>query len=90
MAKNEDSNQQDQTRDKILDAAEILFAEGGFDAVSVREITASAGVNLGRGQLSFRVEKGTLPGCFPGKTVSPGQGGGRAAPGTHSGRKNYR
>ncbi|MDC7788344.1 TetR/AcrR family transcriptional regulator [Rhodoplanes sp. TEM] len=33
------------TRARILDAAEALFAEHGFDAVPVREITAVAGVN---------------------------------------------
>ena len=33
------------TTDRILDAAEELFAENGFSA-SLREITASAGVNL--------------------------------------------
>jgi len=34
------------TRDKILEAAETLVAEQGFDRVSLREITAAAGVNL--------------------------------------------
>lgn len=38
---------EDPTREKLLDAAEKLFAEKGFDAVSVREITKAAGVNLG-------------------------------------------
>ena len=33
------------TRDRILDAAEELFAEQGF-ASSLRNITSSAGVNL--------------------------------------------
>lgn len=34
------------TRDRILDAAELLFADKGFVETSVRDITASAGVNL--------------------------------------------
>jgi len=36
----------DHTRDRILDAAEQLFARRGFAAVSVREITAAARSNL--------------------------------------------
>jgi len=34
------------TRSRILDAAEILFAERGFESVSLRHITADAEVNL--------------------------------------------
>ena len=34
------------TKDKILDAAEALFMEHGFEATSLRAITAAAGVNL--------------------------------------------
>ena len=34
------------TRTRILQAAEALFAEHGFDAVSMRDITAAAKVNL--------------------------------------------
>ena len=34
------------TRQKILDAAEILFAERGFHSVSVRDITTEAGVDV--------------------------------------------
>jgi AcrR family transcriptional regulator len=34
------------TKDRILDAAESLFMEHGFEATSLRSITASAGVNL--------------------------------------------
>jgi AcrR family transcriptional regulator len=35
------------TKGRILDAAELLFAEHGYDGVSVRNITDSAGVRLG-------------------------------------------
>jgi len=35
-----------ETKDSILDTAERLFAERGFEATSLRAITATAGVNL--------------------------------------------
>ena len=35
-----------ETKERILDVAERLFAEGGFPATSLRDITAEAGVNL--------------------------------------------
>jgi AcrR family transcriptional regulator len=34
------------TRQKILDVAEILFAEKGFHSVSIRDITTAAGVDV--------------------------------------------
>jgi AcrR family transcriptional regulator len=34
------------TRDRILDAADRLFAQRGFDGTSLRALTAQAGVNL--------------------------------------------
>mgnify|MGYP000184469773 CR=1 FL=1 len=34
------------TRSRILDAAEVLFMEHGFDGTSMRMITSQAGVNL--------------------------------------------
>jgi AcrR family transcriptional regulator len=34
------------TKDRLLDTAEKLFAESGIDAISLRTITAEAGVNL--------------------------------------------
>lgn len=36
----------DAPRDRILDAAERLFAEKGFEGASVRDLAAAAGVNL--------------------------------------------
>jgi len=34
------------TKDRILDAAESLYVASGFDAMSMRQITTAAGVNL--------------------------------------------
>jgi AcrR family transcriptional regulator len=34
------------TKERILDAAEALFMEHGFEATSLRQLTAAAGVNL--------------------------------------------
>jgi AcrR family transcriptional regulator len=43
-----------QTRERLLDAAEDLFAEYGFAATSVRDITSSAGCNLAAVNYHFR------------------------------------
>ncbi|MCF8041490.1 MAG: TetR/AcrR family transcriptional regulator [Desulfarculaceae bacterium] len=42
----EHTKQADPTRERLLDEAERLFAEKGYDAVSLREITAAAGTHL--------------------------------------------
>ena len=42
------------TRERILDAAERLFAERGFAGTSVREITDAAAVNLGAVNYHFQ------------------------------------
>ena len=34
------------TKNKILDAADVLFADKGFNGTSLREITSQANVNL--------------------------------------------
>ena len=41
------------TKDRILDAAEALFMEHGFEATSLRQITATAGVNLASAHYHF-------------------------------------
>lgn len=41
-----DSRQSPDTRERILDAAEALFVEHGFEATTMRMITGRAGVNL--------------------------------------------
>ena len=40
------TNQQIETRTRLLDSAEQLFAERGIDATSLRAITTAAGANL--------------------------------------------
>ena len=39
-------NRNDLTRERVLDEAETLFAQKGYHAVSVREITTAAECNL--------------------------------------------
>src|SRR5512141_1564774 len=41
------------TKDRILDAAEALFVEHGFEATSLRSITAAADVNLAAANYHF-------------------------------------
>jgi AcrR family transcriptional regulator len=45
------------TKNKILDAAEILFADTGFNGTSLREITSTAGVNLAAVNYHFGSKK---------------------------------
>ena len=42
------------TRERLLDTAEMLFAERGFEGTSVRQITDAAGANLGAVNYHFR------------------------------------
>jgi AcrR family transcriptional regulator len=39
-------NSSGSTKERILGAAEVLFAQRGFDGASLRQLTAAAGVNL--------------------------------------------
>jgi AcrR family transcriptional regulator len=48
------------TKDKILDTAERLFAERGFDAISLRHIIAEADVNLAAIHYHFGSKEGLL------------------------------
>jgi AcrR family transcriptional regulator len=47
----------DNTRDKILDAAEFLFGERTFDTVSLRDITQRAGVTLALSSYHFHTKE---------------------------------
>jgi len=48
------------TKDKILNAAEALFAEHGFDHTSLRQITADAEVNLASVNYHFGSKKALI------------------------------
>jgi AcrR family transcriptional regulator len=48
------------TKQRILDAAERLFAEHGFDGASLRAITAIAGVNLAAVNYHFRSKEALI------------------------------
>ena|GEM_PF-288177 len=48
------SGMQPSTSDKILNAAEELFARSHYDAVSIRQITQAAGVKLGLAHYHFQ------------------------------------
>ncbi|MBN2319727.1 MAG: TetR family transcriptional regulator [Acidobacteria bacterium] len=52
------------TKDSILNASERLFAERGFDAVSLRAITTAAGVNLAAVNYHFHSKKQLLQALF--------------------------
>ena len=48
------------TKDAILDVAERLFAARGFEATSLRTITAEAGANLGAVNYHFESKEGLI------------------------------
>ena len=52
------------TRDRILDAAGQMFAERGVEAVSLRELTIKAGVNLAAVHYHFGSKEGVLAEVF--------------------------
>lgn len=45
------------TKNKILDAADVLFADKGFNGTSLREITSQANVNLAAVNYHFGYKK---------------------------------
>ena len=49
-----------ETQDRILDAAERLFAERGIDAVSIRSVLAAAGVNVSLAHYHFGGRDGLI------------------------------
>jgi AcrR family transcriptional regulator len=58
------------TKDRILDAAERLFARDGFEATSLRAITAEAGVNLASVNYHFQ-SKDALVQAVIGRRLGP-------------------
>ena len=52
------------TKDQILDAAERLFAARGFEAASLRQLTAAAGVNLAAVHYHFGSKEGLIRAVF--------------------------
>lgn len=52
------------TADRILDAAEVLFAERGFAETSLRTITSTAGVNLAAVNYHFGSKKELIQAVF--------------------------
>ncbi len=56
-------------RERLLDAAERLFAVHGFQKVSVRDITAEAGVNLASVNYHFRSKDALLLEIFRRRTT---------------------
>jgi AcrR family transcriptional regulator len=52
------------TRERILDAAEHLFAARGFHGVSIRDITGAAGVDVALANYHFGSKQGLLEAVF--------------------------
>lgn len=46
-----------ETRERLLDAAEVLFAEHGFDGVGMRALAGQAQVNLGAATYHFKTKE---------------------------------
>lgn len=53
-----------ETRTRLLDTAEALFAEHGFNGVSMRTITGAAGVNLAAAHYHFQSKEGLFRAVF--------------------------
>ncbi len=58
-----------ETKERILDAAERLFADEGFAATSLRQITAEAGVNLAAVNYHFGSKESLLTAVFERRVV---------------------
>ncbi|HSR53090.1 MAG TPA: TetR family transcriptional regulator [Acidobacteriota bacterium] len=57
------------TQERILDAAERLFARDGFDGTSVRAITSKAGVNLAAAHYHFGSKEALIRAVFARRLV---------------------
>lgn len=58
------SQRSEATRERILDAAERLFAKRGFHGVSVRDITGAADVDVALANYHFGSKRGVLEAVF--------------------------
>src|SRR2546426_7908687 len=56
---------QHETRTRILDAAEELFMQHGFEGASMRMLTAKAGVNLAAVNYHFGSKHALIEAVFP-------------------------
>jgi len=52
------------TRERILDAAEVLFAEHGFDGVAVRQVARKANVDVALTHYYFGTKRGLFDAVF--------------------------
>ncbi len=57
-------NDKQTTKDRILNAAECIFADKGFDGSSLRDITTAAGVNLASVSYHFGSKNGLIEAVF--------------------------
>lgn len=67
-------------RDRILNAAEAVFAEKGYDAATVREITREAGVNIAAVNYYFRDKERLYVECLTQAHACADGGGGEPFP----------
>ena len=75
----------DRSRGAILDAAERLFAEQGFDATSLTQVGGAAGVSRGTPGYFFR-SKAELYRAVLDRSLA-GKGGGAGGPRTRPGEQ---
>ncbi len=54
----------EETKARILDSAERILSEGGFTALSLRAVTAAAGVNLGAVNYHFHSKEALIQAVF--------------------------
>lgn len=59
------------TKRAILDAAEVLFAERGYDGVSVQQIATAAGVSRGMPGYAFGSKRGLYQAVLAGALAQP-------------------
>ena len=63
--------QHGEARERIIEAAEKLFAVDGYDAVSFRDLTAAAGVSLSAIHYHFGSKEAVFSEIFARRACSP-------------------